>query len=68
MSVMSTSIVVGQCVCGASWDINFTDEGTPTPEIGHYDGCPAASDETRSGVRKIIQQVILQTLERESED
>ena len=38
------------------------------PEIQHQEDCPAVSDETRSGVRKIISQVILQTLDREIED
>jgi hypothetical protein len=65
LSVLSTAIATGTCVCGGEWETIQDDSGNVFPSMMHEDDCPGTSKTGRIAVRKVIKHIIFSTLASE---
>ncbi len=62
LSVLSTSIITGHCVCGGSWETVQDEHGNEFPTIVHQIGCPGSSKSAKSAVGKVLQHIFYTAL------
>lgn len=65
LSVLSTSIIKGECLCGGVWETVQDEDDNIFPTIVHEDGCPAITTESKDAVRKIVYQIVKDTLSQD---
>jgi hypothetical protein len=68
LSILSTAIIAGECVCGGTWEDFQDSEGVVYPAMTHMDGCPGTSKTGQEAVRKVIRHVIYSTLAADTEE
>jgi hypothetical protein len=62
LSVLSTAIISGGCMCGGEWETVQDDMGNTFPTIVHQIGCPGAGKHGRSAVQKVLKHIVYQAL------
>jgi len=62
LSVLSTAIINGECICGGTWEMVEDETGVSHPVMVHLANCPGTSRTGQEAVRKVIRHVIYQTL------
>jgi hypothetical protein len=62
LSVLSTSIIKGECLCGGIWETVQDEDDNVFPTIVHEDGCPATATASKDAVKKIIYQIVKDSL------
>jgi len=62
LSVLSTSIIKGECLCGGVWETVQDEDYNEFPTIVHANECPAMTSEGRQAVKKIIYQIVRDSL------
>jgi hypothetical protein len=62
LSVLSTSIITGHCVCGGVWETVQDQDGNEFPTIVHQLGCPGSSKAAKGAVRKVLRHIVYQSL------
>jgi hypothetical protein len=68
LSVLSSAIATGECVCGGTWDmVPDEDSGISHPYMVHQNDCPGTSLTAQRAVRKIIRHVIYQSMASDME-
>lgn len=62
LSVLSTAIITGTCVCGGEWETVEDDTGNIFPTILHSGICPGTSKTGQNAVRKVLKHIVYQAL------
>jgi L-rhamnose isomerase len=65
LSVLSTAIITGHCVCGGEWETVEDDTGNIFPTIMHSGNCPGTSRSGQDAVKKVLKHIVHQALSDE---
>lgn len=68
LSILSTAIIAGECICGGTWEEFEDPDGVTFPAMTHLPDCPGTSKTGQDAVRKVVRHIILSTMTGDTDE